>query len=181
MTNLIGIVPKLLKLYQGSSVCVVYTGTSPEFKTQLSLPSSPNQYPHESSCTRSISYPVEIQKRVRCEKNPNNKAWKILDRHHDHLVNIIHSDATLCNNMLNHLAESFLIGSAERDVIQQLSCLKISSKAMMRYLSTFISRARNPVSAFIKFAKIIQKFEAFRAVFAEMKSEGNFHFFTMQS
>lgn len=121
-----------------------------------------------------MSHPVETQTRVRCEKNPNNKAWKILDRHHDHLVNIIRSDATLCNDMLNLLAESFLIGSAERDVIQQLSCLNISSKAMMRYASAFISQARSPVRAFVKFANIIQKFEAFRAVFTEMKSEGNF-------
>lgn len=154
------------------SVDFFHTGPS-KFQTQSSLPSFPPKT-KQPNYSRSISYPVDNQKKVMwCEKIPGNRAWKIFDRHHDRIVNILRSDAVLCDTVLKILADMFLIGIAERGFIQQLTSLDIKSKAIMRRVSTFISKARNPVRAFVKFSAIIEEFDYFKAIYEEIKFEGS--------
>ncbi|XP_019856353.1 PREDICTED: NACHT, LRR and PYD domains-containing protein 3-like isoform X2 [Amphimedon queenslandica] len=147
--------------------------SAPRFKSQLSHP-PPAINPSRSYYRRSASDPVDTQKRVRiCEKNPSNKAWKIFDRYSDQMVDVLRKDANLCDSMLELLADNFLIGSTEQDVIQQLSNFNIKSKAMMGHVSTFISQARNPIRAFAKFVFLIRDFKNFDKLFDKIKAEAS--------
>ena len=149
-----------------------YTGAL-KFKSQLSHP-PPASNPSHNNYRRSASDPVDTQKKVkRCEKNPSNKAWKIFDKYSDQMVNVLRKDANLCDSMLELLADNFLIGSTERDVMQQLSSFDIKSKAMMGYVSTFISQARKPIRALAKFVSVIQNFKKFDELFDKINIEGN--------
>ncbi|XP_019852745.1 PREDICTED: uncharacterized protein LOC109582469 [Amphimedon queenslandica] len=137
--------------------------TKSSFKTQSSLS-------YQSRDRRPIRHPInQSQKKVWCEKNTGNKAWKIFDQYHDRLVNILRCDIALCDSVFKILADNFLIGIAEKDVIQQLTNLDIKSKAIMRHVSIFISKARNPIRAFAKFSAIIQEFENFREIYNEIQ------------
>ena len=145
-----------------------------KFKSQLSPPTNFFCDSRRNNYRRSASDPVDTQKKVsRCEKNPSNKAWKIFDKYYDQVINVLRKDANLCDSMLELLADKFLIESAERDVIQQLSNLDIRSRAMMGHVSTFISRSRHPIKAFAKFVSVIQNFEKFNQIFDKMNIEGN--------
>lgn len=154
-----------------------HTGSTHNFKKQSSLPSKfyskVSLDPQESNYARSKSDPVDTKKKVRCARNRSNKAWKIFDRYHDQLATILCSNATLYDHMLELLSRYFLIMPVERYAIQQLSCLEIRSKTLMRRISVFISNARNPIRVLAKFAAIIQEVENFNSIYAEMKIEGN--------
>ena len=120
-----------------------------------------------------ISYSKSDQVKAPCEKNTSNNAWQIFDRFHDQLVDIIRSDDKLCNRLLEELYQCFLIGSAEKEVIQQLPCIDIRSKAIMGRVSTFISKGRNPIGALAKFASVLKSFEVFSRINRDLSIEGN--------
>ena len=141
---------------------------------QLSLSSESRPSPSlDDSYKCSVSYtPSDQQKAPPCEKDTTNKAWQVLDIHHDELVDIIRSDDRLCTEMMEQLYECFLIGSAEREVIEQLPSLDIRSKAIMGRVSTFISKARNPIGAFAKFFFVLKNFANFRETNDNLRKEG---------
>ncbi|XP_019856357.1 PREDICTED: NACHT, LRR and PYD domains-containing protein 3-like [Amphimedon queenslandica] len=168
-----------------------------EFKRQFSHPALPPntdhvKYNHSVSSPEKMSFTNEFQKqsshptlppyidqpkynhsvtseKVMLEENTSNDAWKIFDRYHDQLVNILRKDAIFCDSILKILTDKFLIGIAERDAVQQLSNLDIKIKAIVRCVSIFISKARQPTRAFVKFSAIIEEFGNFRAIYEEMK------------
>ena len=170
-----------------SSICIMvnilnfeplfFTGT-PNLSESRQLSLSSESCPSPSvdvSYKRSltVSYtPSDQQKVPPCEKDTTNKAWQVLDVHHNELVDIIRSDDGLCTEMMEQLYECFLIGSAEREVIKQLPSLDIRSKAIMGRVSTFISKARNPIGAFAKFVSVLKKFEKFCGINDNLRKEG---------
>ena len=127
--------------------------------TERSLERQPQDEPHKRYLP--ISYSRTDQVKAPCEKDTSNIAWQIFDKFHDQLVDIIRGDNKLCDSLLEELYQCFLIGSAEKEVIQQLPCIGIRSKAIMGRVSTFISKGRNPIGALSKFMSVLKSFEVF--------------------
>ena len=60
----------------------------------------------------------------------------------------------------------------EKKLADQLVCLDIKDRTVMRYLSTFISRSRNPEKALAKVLMILSKFQKLEALATDMRKEG---------
>ena len=60
----------------------------------------------------------------------------------------------------------------EKKLADQLDCLDIKARTIMRYLSTFISRSRNPEKALTKVLMILAKFQKLEALATDMRKEG---------
>ena len=145
----------------------------PEYHSQLSLPNTIqsnisvnfDRSKSDSACIRKISKP-------RYTKQLNNPAWQVFDKFFDQIVNIISSDKALCANVLEQLSVKFLIYVSNKDVVDQLTCPEIKSRAMMDAVGSFISRGKDYYHSLRKLVKVLSCFDEMRPLVKEMTAEG---------
>ena len=145
----------------------------PEYHSQLSLPNT-IQSNISINFDRSKSDPACIRKisKPRYTKQLNNPAWQVFDKFFDQIVNIISSDKALCANVLEQLSVKFLIYVSNKDVVDQLTCPEIKSRAMMDAVGSFISRGKDYYHSLRKLMKVLSCFDEMRPLVKEMTAEG---------
>ena len=145
----------------------------PEYYSQHSFPKT--KQPNISvSFDRSKSDPAYIPKISKSPytKQLNNPAWQVFDKFFDQIVNIFSNDEVLCANVLEQLSAKFLIYVANKDVVDQLTCLDIKSRAMMDAVGSFISRGKGHYHSLRKLVKVLSSFDEMRPLVKEMTAEG---------
>ena len=106
------------------------------------------------------------------ESQPNNQFSQIFDKFYDNIVAVITEDKDLSHRFIETLYINFLCPDTIKKVADQILCLNIKTRTVMRYLSTFISRSRNPEKNLTKVIKILATFPKLRTLATDMKNEG---------
>ena len=102
----------------------------------------------------------------------NNPSSQIFDKFYDRIVAVISKDKDLSDHFIETLYANFLFPTMERKIADQLVCLDIKNRTVMRYLSTFINRSRNPEKALAKVLMILAKFPELETFATDMRKEG---------
>lgn len=135
---------------------------------QQSQPLVPTK-PFFKGIQRSSSTPSHRNYRI---KQPNNKAWQIIDKYYENLTCVLSSDESLCQSVLECLHSNFLIDSCEKKVMERISCLHIKSKTVIGRVSIFISKGIKFYSSFANFVLLMEDFPELKDVIEEMKKDG---------
>ena len=111
-------------------------------------------------------------KQMMWQSQPNNRFSQIFDKFYDRIVAVISKDKNLNDCFIETLYVNFLFPDTIKKVADQIICLDIKARTLMRYVSTFISRSRNPEKALTKVVKILAKLPKLEALATDMKKEG---------
>ena len=102
----------------------------------------------------------------------NNQSSQIFEKFYDRIVAVISEDKDLSDHFIETLYANLLFPTMEKKIADQLVCLDIKNRTVMRYLSSFISRSRNPEKSLAKVVMILAKFPELETLATEMKEEG---------
>ena len=111
-------------------------------------------------------------KEMMWQSQPNNQSSQIFDKFYDNIVAVITEDKDLSHYFIETLYINFLFPDTVKKAVDQILCLDIKARTVMRYLSTFMSRSRNPEKNLTKVIKILATFPKLKTLATDMNKEG---------
>ena len=102
----------------------------------------------------------------------NNPSSQIFEKFYDRIVAVISKDKGLNECFIETLYNNILFPAMEKKSADQLVCLDIKARTVMRFLSSFISRTMTPEKALAKVLMILGKFQKLETLATDMRKEG---------